>query len=142
MSSLLYNGGGTANAMQVKTTGATAIASGANLIDNPDCDRLDVQLFNATAAQAATVRVIEYSGVADNATVPTLAQMVRQTEAAAGTEQTGTVDQIIVGLTTGTEISAKPPMAFTVMAGHKLQIVLSALAGGTGYVRYALYKSK
>ncbi len=131
--SVLYNGGGTANALQVTATsampaGAAAISTGANNI-------LEISLFCSDAAQTPTLSVAEYS--AD--TPPTPATLTIPEEYAMGGDQTRTQDRACVGLATGTENYAKHLLRAPVTPGSYVVLSLSAaLAAGTAYLRYRL----
>lgn len=133
--SVLYNGGGTANALQEPTT-TSAIPTNSAVIAVGTNNVLELCLFDATAAETVTVSLAEYSAAS-----PTIATLIRQVSVPTGSDLARTVDRACVGLTTGTEIYAKAPVRITVTPGS--YVVLSVLENITGaaYVRYQLLGS-
>ena len=138
MSSLLYNGGGTSNALQVKTNSADIIAAGAQVIDVAGYDTLDVFACNTTAAQTGTLVVVELGNGYGPGVTLLKSHIVRVTETAFGSDQAITIDNSSFGLAAA-EDKAKPPLSFTLLA-HYFLLVLAAAAGGVFYARYALRK--
>ena len=134
--SILYNGGGTANALLAsKTTSALLVAAAAQKINSGLCDTLELWLVNATAAQSCTLVVGEFAGP-----IPTVANMIRLREVAVGTaEQTVTADRAAWSLTTATEYPAKAPIRIRVQRSTTIKIAL--LGTGTWYMRIVASKS-
>ena len=129
--SVVYDGGGTVNALQTKTTSATLVASGANVLSMGGSTVLEVWLANSTVSQSGTLLVGEFSG-----DPPTVANEIRKREVAiSATDQTATTDRAIWGLRTGTEYAAKNPMRIPVKAGSLVMLAVSATDGGTWYAR-------
>lgn len=133
VASTLYNGGGTANAMQ-DTIATSALPTGAAVIDCDGSNALDIEMFNATATEAFTLMVSEYS-----AATPTIATLIRQTPVSfAAADQDRTVDRACVSLTTGTEIYAKSPVRVAVTPGAYVQLSIVENITGANYARYQL----
>ena len=138
--SVIYDGGGTGNDLVEYATGALLIAALAGM-DVIDCDgknAIDIQLGNSVAAQSCTLLVSEYSAAA-----PTVATQIRATEIEVGVADcASTVDRVIFGLATGTEIPVKVPIRLAVTPGSFVLISLADdLAGGLWYARYQLHGS-
>lgn len=135
--SVLYDGGGTANALQLEANSAAVVAGGAAVIPVGQHNVIDVQLVNAAAAESATLLVTEYSAAA-----PTVATQVRQIELSiSATDLVAEVDLQMVGLTTATGY-AKAPIRVAVSPGHYVMISLAAQsAAGAKYARYELLGS-
>lgn len=138
-SSLLYNGGGTGNALQAKTSSTDIIAAGAQIVACDGYDTLDVFACNTTAGQTGTLAVIELGNGYGSGVTLAKSHIVRVTETALGTDQTVTIDNLSFGLSTA-EDKAKPPVSFTLLASWFL-IVLAASGGGTWYARYGLRRA-
>ena len=133
----LYDGGGTSNALQVDTTGATRVASTAVLIDTTGYECVDVWLMNETASATATLYCAEYSQ--NKGDTPAVIKEIRKQEIVIpAAEQAGTVDRAAWGLTTGTERAPKAPVRFIIKPGSAVMIGLQAASTGTFYARVAL----
>jgi|GEM_PF-6652657 len=134
--SILYDGGGTANALLTsKTTSDLLVGAAAQKINSGLCDTLELWLMNTTAAQSCVLVVGEFTGP-----IPTVANMIRLREVAVGTaEQTVTADQAVWGLTTATEKTAKVPIRIRVRRGTTVKIAL--LGTGAWYMRIIASKS-
>jgi len=133
VTSTLYDGGGTANALQ-DTIATSTLPTGAAVIDCDGSNAIDIEMFNATAAEAFTLMVSEYS-----ASTPTIATLIRQTPVPfTAADQDRTVDRACVSLTTGTEIYAKPPVRVAVTPGAYVQLSIVENITGANYARYQL----
>jgi hypothetical protein len=127
-----YGTNATTPALQTKATSALLIASGAEVLATGQSDVLEVSLVNSTAAQSGKLIVAEFSEP-----VPTVANMIappRENDISA-TDQTGTTDRVLWGLTTGTEYAAKQPIRLQVTRNHYAMIAVSSTTGGTWYAR-------
>ncbi len=132
--SILYDGGGTANDMQVDTDIAAVIASGSGDIDVSGVNFIDIQLISAAADDTSTVAVLEFSGATPSAT-----NLTRTTEIPlASADLVVDGDLLMVGLTSATAYLKQP---FRVQFSHTTKTVklsLSAETAGAKYIRYAL----
>ncbi len=132
--SILYDGGGTSNDMQVDTDIAAVLASGSGNIDVSGVNFIDIQLISAAAGDTSTVAVLEFSGA-----TPSAANFIRATEVpilAADLVVDG--DLLMVGLSTATAYLKQP---FPVQFSHTTKTVklsLSAETAGAKYIRYVL----
>lgn len=134
--STLYDGGDTANALR-DTIATSALPAGAAVIDCDGVNAIDISLFGATATEAATLIVAEYS-----AATPTIATLTRQTPIPYPTaDQDRTVDRACVGLATGVEIYAKSPVRVAVRPGSYVQLSIVQNLTGPHYARYQLHGS-
>ncbi len=134
VSSVLYDGGGTANALQLEADSAAVVGGGAAVIDTDGANVLDIQLVHAASTESATLLVTEYS-----AATPTVATQIRQTEVRISTSDLAAeVDLLMVELSTNTGY-AKAPIQVAVTPGSYVMISLAAeSAAGAKYARYEL----
>ncbi len=134
VTSVLYDGGGTANALQLEADSAAVVAGGAAVIDTDGSNAIDIQLVHAASDESSTLLVTEYS-----AGTPTVATQIRQTEVTiSATDLLAEVDLQMVGLTTATGY-ARDPIQVAVTAGSYVMISLAAeSAAGAKYARYEL----
>jgi hypothetical protein len=132
--SVLYDGGNTANALRVNKT-TSAVPAGAATITVGTNNVLDLMLTNATAAETVILSVAEYS-----AATPTLATLIRQREITMPADQGRTVDRACVGLVTGVEHYAKD-ISVAITPGSYVNICAKSNSTGPLYLRYALRKS-
>ncbi len=132
--SILYDGGGTNNDMQVDTTIAEVIASTSGDIDTTGVNFIDIQLISAAAGDTATVAVLEFS-----ATTPTVATLIRVTEVpVSATDLVVDGDLLMADLSTASAYLKQP---FRVQLSHttnSVKLSLSAETAGAKYIRYAL----
>ena len=133
--SVLYNGGGTSNALQsaVSWTAYAALLTKPQVISTGRFNRIDVWLMNTTASQSCTLVTMECGAT------PAAATVKRVTETSvATTDQAFSTDQNAWGLTAGTDIAAKAVQRITITPGMKLVMFVSASLGGAWYARYQL----
>lgn len=138
VSSVMYNGGGGTpadNSLQVDTTAATVVASGAAVIAVGKANLIRVWLSNPTASEGCTFKVSQFSN-----STPAVANQTGQFERSVGTaDHAATIDRAAFGLTTATAHYSKDMIEFSVAPGSYLMLGLSADdAGGTWYARYEL----
>jgi len=137
ITSTLYDGGGTSNALQVDADTDAIIASGAAVIDAGGANAIDVWLSNPTATQNATFYVAEFS-----AATPTAITCIRITEVAIpDTDRTVKIDRANWGLTVATDHYVKMPVRVAITPGSYLMMGAIASEGGTWYARYSLRAS-
>ncbi len=130
--SVLYDGGGTSNALR-DTIGTSALPSGAAVISVGTNSILEVFLTDATAAETITLNVAEYSAAS-----PTIATLIRNVPVSMGADQARTVDRACVGLTTGTEHYCKTPVRVSVTPGSYIELSVQENITGSAYCRYML----
>ena len=132
--SVLYDGGGTDNALQTLATGALVIASTAQRVWVGNNKTIDLWLMNSTAAQGGILRLCQFA-----ASPPTVADQRHDQEVTllAG-EQTGTIDRAAFGLVTGTEYPTKGHRLMPVSPGKWLIMAMAWSNGGVWYLRFEL----
>lgn len=130
--SVLYNGGGTANALGVNKTTSTPV-SGAATIDVGSNNFLEVFVVNTTAAETITLSIAEYS-----AATPSKATLIREISVPLGSDLARTVDSACVALVTGTEMYAKTPVRIKVTPGSYVNLCVIENITGPAYARYQL----
>lgn len=128
----VYDGGGTANALQTTADEDALVALGTApaIIQNVSSNTLRVWLMNTTASQSCTLCAVckDSSG-----------NVVEVVETAfVTTDQTFETDQDRWDLTTGTVKAAKAPTSITVPPGSNIQLTVSATLGGVWYAAYLL----
>ncbi len=137
IASTLYDGGGTANALEVDVDTDTIIASGAAVIDAGGANAIDVWLSNPTATQNATFYIAEFS-----ASTPTATTCIRVTEVTVpDADRTLVIDRANWGLTAATDHYVKLPVRVAITPGSYLMMGMAASEGGTWYARYTLLAS-
>ncbi len=137
--SVLYDGQGTANALQpaVDWTEYDALSPEPDAIDASGKNAIDIWLVNSSSGQGGTLVVMEAS-----ASPATASTVTRITEVAIpATDQVFDVDRASWGLTTATEYAAKQPIRVAVRPNANIFLFTSASDGGTWYARYALHGS-
>ena len=135
VASVLYDGGGADNALQVEADSAAVIADGAAVIDLGAKNTIDIQPVHAAPGESSTLLLTEYSSA-----IPTVANQIRQVPVViAATDQEAEVDLQMVGLATAVGY-AKSPVRVSVTPGAYLMISLAAeSAAGAKYCRYQLH---
>ncbi len=130
--SVLYDGGGANNALQLEANSAAVVAGGAAVIDADGSTTIDIQVVNAAAGESCTLLVTEYS----NGT-PTVTNQIRQIEVSIPTtDLAAEINLLMVGLSTATGY-AKAPVRVRATPGAFVMISLAAeSAAGAKYVRY------
>jgi hypothetical protein len=136
--SVLYEGGGTSNALLTKTTlndlVAAIAASGTAVIEIGEHNLIDVFLQNPTQSQSATLVWCEFS-----TEVPTALTCIRVVEVSIPTtDLTFTVDRSMVELDAATAHYAKSPVRIVATPGKYGMLCVSASLGGSWYGRYIL----
>jgi len=131
-SSVLYDGGGTGNALQ-ESIATSALPAGAAVIATGANNLLEIFLTTVTATQTVTLNVVEYS-----AAIPTIATEVGNTAVAMGSDLVRTVDRACVGLTTNVEHFCKAVAKVAVTPGRYVQISIQENITGLAYCRYSL----
>lgn len=132
--SFLYDGGGTSNALQTDATGATVVASGADVIHVGAAKVLEVNLYSETADDTGTLLVSEFAGV------PAVALCTRVKEVPVDADLASTVDRAMFGLTTATEASPKRAHFIPVRPGSRVMLNMASVGTGPYYARYTLHK--
>ena len=137
ITSTLYDGGGTANALEVDTDTDGIVASGAAVIDAGGANAIDVWLSNTTVTQNATFYIAEFS-----ASTPTAVTCIRITEVAIpDADRTLLADRANWGLTAATDHYVKLPVRIAITPGSYLMMGMAASEGGTWYARYTMLAS-
>ena len=143
--STLYDGGGTTNALQtaaLESTLAGLTTAPADIKLNGDWNLIRVWLANTTATKTCTLCVGQFDKDGN---------LVEVTESSVtSTDQTFDTDQDAWGLTTGTNVAAKPPLTvafkrhseYGAAAVPVLKLWVSATNGGAWYARYQLEKKQ
>ena len=134
VTSTLYDGGGTTNALQLEADTAAVVAGGGAVIDCDGKNVADIQIVNAAAGESLTLLLTEYSSG-----TPTVANQIRQTEVQVPTTDLAVeADLQMVGLSTAVGY-AKSPIRTVVTPGSYLMISIAAeSASGAKYLRYGL----
>lgn len=132
--SFLYDGGGTSNALQTDATGATVVASGADVIHVGAAKVLEVNLYSETADDTGTLLVSEF------AATPAVNKCTRVQEVPVDADLASTVDRAMFGLTTGTEKSPKRAHFIPVRPGSRVMLNMASVGTGPYYARFALHK--
>ena len=129
----VYDGGGTANALR-DNIGTSALPAGAAVIAVGENDELEVTVFNATAGEALTLLVREYS-----AAVPTLATLETTHPRGFGAADADLADCTVVGITpTGTDYAVKGTVKVDVRRNRFVQLCVKEDVTGPVYATYAL----
>ena len=132
--SVLYDGGGASNILQVEADTAAVVAGGAAVIDIGNRNVLDIQLVNDTAVQSCKLWITEFSAAAVS-----VINQTRQQEITVGiTDHGGNPDLQMVGEATAVGY-AKAPIPVDVTPNHYAVISMeSDLAGGQWWARYGI----
>ncbi len=126
------------NKLQVDTTTAAVVASGAEVINCAGANYLRVWLGNTTAAQGGTLLASLFSQ-GDGTTAPTIAQQTMSREFTfTGTDNTATADSAPFTGTTGSTIYTKDPLLIYIGLANRLMLNMAASDGGSWYCRYEL----
>jgi len=128
--SLLYDGGGTSNALQTLTTSATLVAAALDLVRiSGPIAALRIDLLASAAAKGCVLTVTEFRDES-----PAVNEVLSVREVAIpATDHTMTVDRASWGLTTGTEIYAKPAVVVPVTPGRHVTISCASTDGSVSW---------
>ena len=128
--SLLYDGGGTSNALQTFTTSATLVAATLDTVRiSGPIAALRIDLLASAAGKGCVLAITEFR---DDS--PAVSEILSVREVAIpATDQTMTVDRASWGLTTATEIYAKAAVVVPVTPGRYVTISCASTDGSVSW---------